>query len=100
MSSATNPVSFIDLTPSEAFLQTDPYSLSSSSTNGWKRWKKGWKKERTPAEIARIEEMREAEDYVMRCLTPGCKMYNTFDKCDHNIIRMPQMMGPIVFSKP
>lgn len=102
--SSTNPT---QLTPSEAFWQTNPIGIppkeassSESSLRGWN--KEAWNRKRTPAEIARMEEMRDqartAEEYSMMCTTLGCKMYNTFDKCEHNIVRMPQKMGPILFS--
>jgi hypothetical protein len=105
--SATNPVSespTSELTPAEAFWQTStPSSTPSTSVRDpgtssvWNR--EAWSKKRTPAEIARMEEMRDraraAEEYSMMCMTPGCKMYNTFDKCEHNIVRMQQTMGRV-----
>lgn len=107
MSSATNPVTEsspsveapsvegIRLTPAEAFWQTDipiPQKNSVKSdaiqeSKGWNGWNRhAWNRKRTPSEIANHETMREAEQYSMMCIKPGCVMYGTFDKCVHNIL--------------
>jgi len=98
----------IDITPAEAFWQTDPYIHQSKDkpyekpnpipNRGFN--KEAWNRKRTPGEIDRIDatRAREAEDYIMMCLKPGCVMYGTFDKCEHNIVRMRNTT--VLFSKP
>jgi hypothetical protein len=111
MSSTTNPVSespkTSELTPAEAFWQTSTPSTpstpsvrhptSSTSKGGWNR--EAWSRKRTPAEIERIEANRERDfaDRIMMCMKPECAMYRTFEKCEHNIIRVTSM-EPFVFA--
>ena len=112
MSSIVNQVSKqetrIDLTPGEAFWQTEPLGLPPHLYISNKKEEKkepivpkGWNRSRTQAEIARVEDMRlkEYDDYIMMCMKQGCVKYGTFEKCEHNTIQLRNAMGPFTFSK-